>query len=103
MPISCSMKKHTALARSAHEPPPKLTTPSTPSRRRLLHRSLHERHRHVGLHLGEGGRERPADRGPHPLPVVGVVPALRRDEHDPAQPERPQQARELLAATLGRR
>ena len=28
MPISCSMKKLTALARSAHEPP-KLTTPST--------------------------------------------------------------------------
>src|SRR5215217_5603052 len=32
-PDSCSRKKHTALPRSQHEPPPKLATPSTPSRR----------------------------------------------------------------------
>src|SRR3954468_22618234 len=30
-PDSCSRKKHTALPRSAHDPPPKLTPPSMPS------------------------------------------------------------------------
>src|SRR3954463_5578979 len=30
-PDSCSRKKHTALPRSAHDPPPKLTTPSMPT------------------------------------------------------------------------
>ena len=33
MPASCSRKKHTALPRSAHEPPPNDTTTSIPSRR----------------------------------------------------------------------
>src|SRR5688572_22919444 len=33
VPASCSRKKHTALPRSAHEPPPNDTSPSTPSLR----------------------------------------------------------------------
>ena len=33
MPASCSRKKHTALPRSAHDPPPNDTTTSMPSRR----------------------------------------------------------------------
>src|SRR4051812_44648652 len=33
VPASCSVKKHAALPRSAHDPPPKDTTASTPSRR----------------------------------------------------------------------
>ena len=33
VPASCSTKYDTALPRSMHEPPPKLTMPSTPSRR----------------------------------------------------------------------
>src|SRR5437667_12817747 len=33
VPASCSVKKHTALPRSAHDPPPNDTTQSTPSRR----------------------------------------------------------------------
>src|SRR5437588_5283156 len=33
VPASCSVKKQTALPRSAHDPPPNETTQSTPSRR----------------------------------------------------------------------
>ena len=62
MPASCSRKKHTALPRSAHDPPPKLTTRVDRVAAGLQHGLLHERHRHVRLDLGEGGLEVAAEQ-----------------------------------------
>ena len=85
MPASCSMKKHTALPRSAHDPPPKVTTPSTPSRRACSTACCTSGTGTCDSTSAKVDASVRPTRPTHPVPVVGGEPARRRDEQRPAR------------------
>ena len=81
MPASCSRKKHTALPRSAHEPPPNDTTTSMASRRAWSTACCTSGSRHVRLDLGERGGERSAEQpATTPLPSADASRPAGGDE-----------------------
>ena len=84
MPASCSRKKHTALPRSAHEPPPKLTTTSTASRRAWSTACCTSGTGTCDSTSAKVGLEVAAEQPHHPLAVGRRQPARGGDEHRPA-------------------